>query len=80
VTLIVIDEPKGAYHGGVVAAPVFSAIVRQVLLYLRVPPEREPLERWPGELVAGIDEQDLESPATAAVDLDSVELASGPVL
>jgi cell division protein FtsI/penicillin-binding protein 2 len=90
VTLIVIDEPKGSYHGGAVAAPVFSAIVREVLLYLRVPPEREPLERWPGELLAGIDEQDPESPATAALDPDGVVeevrerggavLASGPVL
>lgn len=90
VTLIVIDEPKGGYHGGEVAAPVFSAIVREVLLYLRVPPEREPLERWPGELLAGIDEQDPESPATAALDLDGAAgevaergeavIASGPAL
>jgi cell division protein FtsI (penicillin-binding protein 3) len=89
VTLIVIDEPKGAYHGGEVAAPVFAAIVREVLLYLRVPPQREPPARWPGELLAGIDEQDPESPATVALDLDDVveevgerggaELASGPV-
>jgi cell division protein FtsI (penicillin-binding protein 3) len=89
VSLIVIDEPKGAYHGGDVAAPVFSAIVREVLLYLRVPPQREPPARWPGELLAGFDEQDPESPATAVLDLDGArveiaagggaELASGPV-
>jgi cell division protein FtsI (penicillin-binding protein 3) len=89
VTLIVIDEPKEAYHGGDVAAPVFSAIVREVLLYLQVPPQREPLERWPGELLADIDGQDPGSPATAALDLDrpigevrergGAELASGPV-
>ncbi len=30
-----------AYHGGQVAAPVFGAIARQVLLYLGVRPERE---------------------------------------
>jgi hypothetical protein len=72
-----------------VAAPVFSAIVREVLLYLQVPPQREPLERWPGELLADIDGQDPGSPATAALDLDrpigearergGAELASGPL-
>ncbi len=55
VVAIVTDEPQGAYHGGDVAAPVFAAIARDVLLYLRVPPDREPPARWPGELVAEFD-------------------------
>lgn len=67
--LVVIDEPKGAYHGGEVAAPVFSAIVSEVLLYLRVPPQREPPEVWPGELLAEVDEADHEPRATAAREL-----------
>jgi cell division protein FtsI (penicillin-binding protein 3) len=46
---IAIFEPRGRYHGGEVAAPVFSAIARDVLVHLGVAPERDPLERWPGE-------------------------------
>lgn len=44
--LVMIDEPKGAYYGGQVAAPVFSAVMRDVLRYLEVPPQEEP---EPGE-------------------------------
>lgn len=36
--LVVLDEPRGAYSGGEVAAPVFRQIVSQALWYLRVPP------------------------------------------
>ncbi|MBI3975382.1 MAG: penicillin-binding protein 2 [Armatimonadetes bacterium] len=36
--LIVLDEPKGAYFGGTVAAPVFREIAGRALWYLRVPP------------------------------------------
>lgn len=32
-----IDEPKGDYYGGQVAAPVFKNIVEQMLRYLKVP-------------------------------------------
>ncbi len=39
--IIVMDEPKEGYYGGQNCAPVFKAIGRQVLRYLRVPPERE---------------------------------------
>ncbi len=35
--IVVIDEPKGHYSGGKVAAPVFREIARQVLRYLRIP-------------------------------------------
>lgn len=38
---VILDEPWPLYHGGEVAAPVFSTIARQALLYLGVPPERE---------------------------------------
>ncbi len=47
VGVVAIDAPQGfEYHGGQVAAPVFGAIARQVLLYLGVRPERERPE-WP---------------------------------
>ncbi|MGB5659014.1 MAG: penicillin-binding transpeptidase domain-containing protein [Thermoanaerobaculia bacterium] len=51
VGLVALDEPnpKRGYHGGDVAAPVFAAIVGPALLYLGVPPEREPMEVWPGQ-------------------------------
>ncbi len=37
--LIVIDEPQGAYYGGVIAAPVFRELSRDILRYLNVPPQ-----------------------------------------
>ncbi|HYO13203.1 MAG TPA: penicillin-binding protein 2 [Thermoanaerobaculia bacterium] len=50
VGVVAIAEPKGfAYHGGQVAAPVFGAVARQVLLYLGIRPQRDPLVLWPGE-------------------------------
>lgn len=50
VGVVAIAEPQGwAYHGGQVAAPVFGAIARQVLLYLGIRPVRERPGAWPGE-------------------------------
>jgi len=37
--LVVVDEPKEKYYGGVVAAPVFKQIAQQTLNYLNVPPD-----------------------------------------
>jgi cell division protein FtsI (penicillin-binding protein 3) len=39
VLLVVIDEPQGSNTGGVVAAPVFRAIMEDVLPYLDVHPK-----------------------------------------
>lgn len=49
VAVVVLDDPRGSYHGGEAAAPVFEAIARQALLYLNVRPQRERPELWPGE-------------------------------
>jgi len=38
--LVMIDEPKSAHYGGVVAAPAFQAICERALTYLGVPPEQ----------------------------------------
>ena len=38
--IVVLDSPKEYYYGGQACAPVFRDIARQVLRYLRVPPER----------------------------------------
>jgi stage V sporulation protein D (sporulation-specific penicillin-binding protein) len=42
--LVMVDEPKGAYFGGQIAAPIFSGVMRDVLRYLKVPPQEEPKE------------------------------------
>jgi cell division protein FtsI (penicillin-binding protein 3) len=39
VLLVIIDEPQGSTTGGVVAAPVFKAIMEKVLPYLNVHPK-----------------------------------------
>ena len=36
--VVMLDEPKGSYYGGTVAAPVFQEIASKVLPYLSVPP------------------------------------------
>ncbi len=41
VCAVILDEPWPRYHGGEVAAPVFSRIAGQILLYLGVPSDRE---------------------------------------
>ncbi len=41
VILVVIDEPKGKYYGGLVAAPVFKRIATETLSYLNVPPDQK---------------------------------------
>ena len=35
---VVLDEPKGSYYGGTVAAPVFKYVASELLKYLEVPP------------------------------------------
>lgn len=51
VGVVAVDEPAGwEYHGGQVAAPLFGAIARQVLVYLGVRPDRAPPVLWPGEM------------------------------
>ncbi len=66
VAVVRIDEPRGAYHGGDVAAPVFSAIAEQVLVYLGVPPDREAPALWPGEIVAELQPAPAEPAVTVA--------------
>ncbi|MFH1282916.1 MAG: penicillin-binding protein 2 [bacterium] len=37
--IVVLDEPKTSYWGGVIAAPVFSRIARQVVSYMNILPD-----------------------------------------
>ena len=39
VILVTVDEPRGAYYGGTVAAPAFAQIANFDLQYLEVPPD-----------------------------------------
>lgn len=34
--IVVIDEPQGQYHGGIVASPVFKEIASQIMQYLTI--------------------------------------------
>jgi cell division protein FtsI (penicillin-binding protein 3) len=65
---IVVDEPKTSSYGGVVAAPAFSAIARQSLCYLRVPPN-QPLKKRPGVIEVKKAEPQL---ASAAEDTEEI--------
>jgi cell division protein FtsI/penicillin-binding protein 2 len=40
--VVTIDEPRGRYYGGEVAAPVFRNIAEKALRYLAVSPDQEP--------------------------------------
>jgi cell division protein FtsI (penicillin-binding protein 3) len=39
VILVLVDEPRGHYYGGVVAAPAFAELARFALQYLEIPPD-----------------------------------------
>ena len=43
VVFVGVDEPKGAYYGGVVAAPVFREIIEAALQYLEIPLSQAPV-------------------------------------
>ncbi|RPI29024.1 MAG: hypothetical protein EHM61_03025 [Acidobacteria bacterium] len=38
--IVVINEPKGQYYGGQVAAPAFGRIMERALMYLNIPQDR----------------------------------------
>ena len=47
--LVVVDEPKGSYYGGTVAAPAFRRIAKEALAYLNIAPDKT----WQKLQVAG---------------------------
>ncbi len=71
--LVVIDEPKGAVYGGVVAAPAFNQIAVKTAYYLGIPPT----ETLPGGAVARADEP---KPAKPRVVRASAGVAEGPLV
>jgi cell division protein FtsI/penicillin-binding protein 2 len=42
--IVVVDDPKGHYYGGQVAAPVFREIAKNILRYLCIPPAKNSLD------------------------------------
>jgi cell division protein FtsI (penicillin-binding protein 3) len=75
VGVVALDEPWPVYYGGLVAAPAFASIARQVLLYWGVPPQPglapppEPAEPLAPELIP---------PSQPAMGAPTVQLASAP--
>ena len=50
--LVMLDDPEGAYYGGVIAAPVAGNVIRDTLRYLAVPPVKgeKPEQEAPAEV------------------------------
>ena len=69
VTLVVLDEPRNAEWGSEAAAPVFSAIGRDILRYLEVPPRDAP----PVQIVTGPAPDSLAPGVTGPVRLVSID-------
>jgi len=77
VGVVAIAEPQGfEYYGGQVAAPVFGAIARQVLLYRGVHPERERPVMWPGQVELAKLPAAAAAPAALAFD-DTDDVTTG---
>jgi membrane peptidoglycan carboxypeptidase len=60
VGLVLIEEPRGRYYGGDIAAPVFAKVVSQALGILRVAPEEQ---RLPETLLASNPSERIHYPA-----------------
>jgi cell division protein FtsI (penicillin-binding protein 3) len=60
VGLVLIEEPRGRYYGGDIAAPVFSRVVSQALGILRVAPEEQ---RLPETILASSSTERIQYPA-----------------
>ena len=65
--MVNVDEPVGAFYGGQVAAPVFSRVMRDILRYWKIPPNRRIQRPRAGELAMIPDVVDLD-PVTAEND------------
>ena len=66
--VVLIDEPRGLYYGGQVAAPVFKKIAEKTLNYLSVPPD-QPQQEWRDDtrVAERSGEDPLDAPAMDAV-------------
>ena len=67
--VVLIDEPRGLYYGGQVAAPVFKQIAEKTLNYLSVPPD-QPRQEWrddPQVAELGVEDNVLEETLADAI-------------
>lgn len=64
--LIILDEPQGQYFGGVIAAPVFSAVVKDIFTYMQIPPKIDPSAGAQTEMVSVPDVVNLDVAAAKA--------------
>jgi len=58
---VMVDEPKGVYFGGLVAAPVFKQVVEQTLRTMNVPPDLDMTQQVMARVDAegaGVDDDD----------------------
>lgn len=49
--LCLFDDPVGSYYGGTIAAPVVNAVMKDVLRYLEVPPDKGEVEETPDTII-----------------------------
>jgi len=71
VLLVIIDEPQGATTGGVVAAPVFKAILEKVLPYLNVHPKGTLMVKNASDLISTAEA------STTEPSIDGVKVGKG---
>jgi membrane peptidoglycan carboxypeptidase len=81
VGIVAVEAPQGMeYYGTQVAAPVFGTLVREVMLYLGVRPQRPAPSVWPGEVVtAGLRDGGTAAPGAplAGAVVPAVAVAAG---
>jgi cell division protein FtsI/penicillin-binding protein 2 len=60
---VTLDEPKGGYYGGQVAAPIFKQIAERAAKYLSIPPEDPQVPSIPDSIAAPVDTRMLRTAA-----------------
>ena len=65
VAVIVVDEPRGLFHGGEVAAPIFSSILNQALPLLGIAPSEDLPERAALLMASATEVEQVQTPANA---------------
>ncbi|HEY5912816.1 MAG TPA: penicillin-binding protein 2 [Verrucomicrobiae bacterium] len=65
---ITLDEPKGGYYGGQVAAPIFKQIAERAAKYLSIPPEDAEAPSNPDGIVAPLEGRPLKTAAHLRTD------------
>jgi len=72
VVLVRIDRPQGEIYGGIVAAPIFSDLMAQVLPYLGVPPTAYIANPGDWNTAPGIDPDDTQETSDGEHEQDAL--------